>query len=445
MISSDTIYALSSGVGHAGIAVIRLSGCGSAALLEAIAGPLPAPREFAVRNLRDIASGELLDRGVVVWLPGPRSFTGEDCAELHVHGSPAVISAFLSVLSLQTGVRPADPGEFTRRAFVNGKMDLVEIEGLADLLEARTVSQRRQAMQQMSGDASSVFDQWRLNLLLIRADIEAVVDFVDEPGVADAAAAGIHRRIESALAEISDALDRSSTAEVVRDGVRVVLAGQPNTGKSSLLNALARRNAAIVSSIPGTTRDSIEVTLDVMGIPVVLTDTAGIRDPAGDTIEEEGIRRTQAHIVGADILVWVSSPDVPGSGKPDLSARPDILVCNKIDLQEQSGLPRNDSTPTVMVSTKTGEGLPYLISTLAELLRRRYGNGESALIVSARQKLVATRVYEHLTMALTLGADALELKAEEIRRASDEICRLTGRVDVEEWLGAIFNRFCIGK
>ncbi len=445
MISSDTIYALSSGVGRAGIAVIRLSGCGCAALLEAIAGPLPAPREFAVRILRDIASDELLDRGVVVWLPGPRSFTGEDCAELHVHGSPAVISAVLSVLSLQTGVRPADPGEFTRRAFVNGKMDLVEIEGLADLLEARTVSQRRQAMQQMSGDASSVFDQWRLNLLWIRADIEAVVDFVDEPGVADAAAAGIHRRIESALAEISDALDRSSTAEVVRDGVRVVLAGQPNTGKSSLLNALARRNAAIVSSIPGTTRDSIEVTLDVMGIPVVLTDTAGIRDPAGDTIEEEGIRRAQAHIAGADILVWVSSPDVPGSGKPDLSARPDILVWNKIDLQEQSGLPRNDSTPTVMVSTKTGEGLPYLISTLAELLRRRYGNGESALIVSARQKLVATRVYEHLTMALTLGADALELKAEEIRRASDEISRLTGRVDVEEWLGAIFSRFCIGK
>ena len=445
MTARETIYALSSGAGRAGIAVIRLSGPRTSELLEMMAGPLPPERAFTLRALRDHETGETLDRCVIVWLPAPRSFTGEDCAEFHLHGSPGVIRAVLDVLGRQPGVRPAEPGEFTRRAFGNGKMDLVEIEGLADLLEARTASQRRQAFQQMSGKASSVFDSWRQELLLIRADIEAVVDFVDEAGVAESAAPGINARIEALRGDIAEAVEQSTASELVRDGVRVVLAGPPNTGKSSLLNVLARREAAIVSDIAGTTRDSIEVTLDIMGIPVILTDTAGIRDSVADRVEEEGIRRSRKHMAGADVLIWVASPDVEGSEKPEWSFPPDLLVWNKADLEGQSGLRRNDSDPAIAVSTRTGSGIPDLLSALAGLLKARYGKAESALLVSARQKLATSRVHEHLTRALGLGPEMLELKAEEIRRASDEIGRLTGRVDVEEWLGAIFSRFCIGK
>ncbi len=445
MTASDTIYALSSGAGRAGLAVIRISGRQTAALLEATAGGCPSPRTFSLKSLRDSTTGEVLDRAVVVWLPGPRSLTGEDCAEFHVHGSPGVISAVLDLLGRHEGVRPAEPGEFTRRAFANGKMDLVEIEGLADLLEARTATQRRQAFAQMSGKASSVFDAWRQHLLLIRADIEAVVDFVEEAGVADAAAPEIDARIAHLLSEISEALDRSLSSEVIRDGVRVVLAGPPNTGKSSLLNVLARRDAAIVSDMPGTTRDSIVVALDLMGIPVTLTDTAGIRSLAADKVEEEGIRRSRRHMAEADVLIWVSSPDVDGSGKPDASVIPDLVVRNKADLEAQSGPLRNDIAGGIAISTKTGDGVPDLLSAMAELLRCRYGNAESALLVSARQKQVTKRIHEHLAVALTHGTGALELKAEEIRRAADEVGRLTGRVDVEEWLGAIFSRFCIGK
>lgn len=445
MTASDTIYALSSGAGRAGLAVIRISGRRTSALLVAIAGGCPVPREFSLKSLRDSTTGEVVDKAVVVWLPGPRSLTGEDCAEFHVHGSPGVISAVLDVLGRHEGVRPAEPGEFTRRAFANGKMDLVEIEGLADLLEARTASQRRQAFAQMSGKASSVFDMWRQHLLLIRADIEAVVDFVEEAGVAEAAAPAIDARIAHLLAEISGALDRSSSSEVIRDGVRVVLAGLPNTGKSSLLNVLARRDAAIVSDMPGTTRDSVVVALDLMGFPVILTDTAGIRNSAADKVEEEGIRRSRTHMAEADLLIWVSSPDVPGSEKPDSSVVPDLVVRNKADLEAQWDPFRDNSAGRILISTRTGDGLPDLLSAMAELLRCRYGKAESALLVSARQKQVTRDIYEHLTLALRHGPDALELKAEEIRRAADEVGRLTGRVDVEEWLGAIFSRFCIGK
>ena len=445
MTASDTIYALSSGAGRAGIAVIRMSGPRTPAVLQRIAGSLPPPRTVALRNLRDSGTGEVLDKGFVVWFPGPRSFTGEDCAELHLHGSAGVIAAVFYVLGREASMRPAEPGEFTRRAFSNGKMDLIEAEGLGDLLEARTASQRRQAFQQMSGKASSVFDGWRQKLLMIRADIEAVVDFVDEPGVAAAAAPGINERIQGLLAEISGALNRSATSEVIRDGVRVVLAGLPNTGKSSLLNALAQRDAAIVSDMPGTTRDTIEVTLDVGGIPVILTDTAGIRECGADVVEEEGIRRSYRQIAGADVVVWVFSPDVSGSEKRDASVAPDILVLNKIDLHDQLSIERSELAPVIAVSTRSGSGLPDLLRTLGLLLESRYGMSESALVVSARQKVVVSRLGEHLAKALAFGPDMLELKAEEIRRACDEIGRLTGRLDVEEWLGAIFSRFCIGK
>ena len=443
MTATDTIFAVSSGTGRSAVAVIRLSGPESSRILASMTGGLPNPRELVLRAISDPSSGEELDKAMVAWLPGPRSFTGEDCAELHLHGSPAVISAVMSTLAHHSRVRPAEAGEFTRRAYLNGKMDLVEVEGLADLLEARTANQRRQAFRQMSGQASSVFESWRHQLLLIRADIEAVVDFVDEPGIAEEAAPGIDARIDGLVAEMAAVLERSATAEIVRDGVRVVLAGLPNTGKSSLLNALARRDAAIVSEIPGTTRDVIEVSLDMHGVPVTLTDTAGLRSEASDEVEREGIRRSRRHVANADVVVWVWSLDVPDSIKWG-DIRPDLIVENKSDLQ--SGLSRNDiAIAGLRVSTRSGEGISWLIEHLSELLRQRFGDMESSLLVSSRQTTAARRSIRHLNDALAASSDHLELKAEEVRRASEEIGRLTGKVDVEEWLGQIFSRFCIGK
>lgn len=443
MTATDTIFALSTGPGRSAVAVIRMSGPATPAILTSMAGELPVPRRVALRAIRDPATGEVLDRAIVVWLPGPSSFTGEDCGEFHLHGSPAVVAAILDALTVHPHARPAEPGEFTRRAFLNGKMDLVEVEGLGDLLEARTAKQRRQAYRQASGLASSIFDGWRRQLLLIRADIEAVVDFADEPGVAEEAAPGIDERIRRLASEITAALEHSSVAEVIRDGVRVVLAGLPNTGKSSLLNAIARREAAIVSDIPGTTRDAVEVGLDIKGIPVILTDTAGLRDSAADIVELEGIRRSRRHIAGADVLLWVWSPDVQGSAVPQ-GLKPDLVVHNKADLI--SRLHRNDEAHgEVEVSTLLGTGLSELIDRLSGLLNSRYGDIESSLLTTARQKTAADRSIRFLNDALRVAPSHLELKAEEVRRASEEIGRLTGRVDVEEWLGAIFSRFCIGK
>ena len=441
MTASDTIYALSSGVGRAAVAVIRISGRDASTILASLSGSLPPARQLALRSLIDPKTGELLDRAMVAWFPGPASFTGEDCAELHLHGSSATLAAVMQILSAAPGVRPAEPGEFTRRAFLNGKMDLVEVEGLGDLLDARTESQRRQAIRQMSGEASSVFDSWREQLMLIRADIEAAVDFADEAGVAEAAAPGIDRRTLSLLQQIEEELGRSGSSEVLRDGVRAVIAGHPNTGKSSLLNALARREAAIVSDIPGTTRDAIEVTLDLDGMPLIVTDTAGLRSKPADLVEQEGIRRSRQHMAKSDLLIWVWSADVPGSQVPDDAVNPDIIVQNKVDLP--SGLARND--PGLCLSTRTREGLQELISEMSGLVRNRFGHVESALFVSARQKQAAGRSIRALNDALAIGPDRLELKAEHVRLATEEIARLTGRVDVEEWLGAIFSRFCIGK
>lgn len=438
MTAQETIFAQSSGAGRAAVAVVRLSGPAVSSVIERLAGSLPPPRTFTLRDLRDPVSGDELDRAILVWLPGPRSFTGEDCAELHLHAGPAVLQSVFQVLARQSGVRPAQPGEFTQRAFVNGKMDLVEAEGLADLLDARTARQRRQAFRQMSGQASSVFEDWREQLLLIRADIEAVVDFADEPGVAEEAGPGIDQRIRKLLASMSDAVAQSASAEVIRDGVRVVLAGHPNTGKSSLLNLLARREAAIVSDLPGTTRDVIEVLLDVNGIPVILTDTAGLRERAADKVEEEGMRRTWRHMADADVLIWVWSSDVLGSDDAG-SAPVDLVVRNKCDL------PARVEKPGLEVSTRSGEGIAALIEGLTALLMDRFGDAESSCLVSARQTFAAEESIRHLNDALAVGSEHLELKSEAIRRASDEIGRLTGRIGVEEWLGAIFSRFCIGK
>lgn len=441
MTANDTIFALSSGAGRAAVSVIRVSGPACGPVLCSLIGRMPRPRELALRVVRHPHTGEQLDKALAVWLPAPGSFTGEDCAELHLHGSNAVISAVMAAMSDHPSVRPAEAGEFTRRAFLNGKLDLVEAEGLADLLEARTAAQRRQALRQMSGEPSFTFDDWRHQLLLIRADIEAVVDFADEPGVAEVAAAGIDSRIRDLVAQMTTAVARSAMGEAVRDGVHVVLAGLPNTGKSSLLNALARRDAAIVSELPGTTRDTIEVSLDIRGIPVILTDTAGLRKDVSDQVEREGVRRSELRMRDADILVWVWSRDVPGSAT--MVGEPSLVVQNKCDLE--SGLLRNENTDEISLSTRSGIGIPEFIERLSAFLQRRFGDVESSLLVSARQVAAVRNSIRLLNEALEISTERLEIKAEEIRLASEEIGRLTGKVGVEEWLGAIFSRFCIGK
>lgn len=445
MSASGTIYAVSSGSGRAAIALIRISGRQTRTILEAIASGTGEPRTYQLRTLIDAATGVVLDQAIVVWLPGPKSFTGEDCAELHVHASRAVLGGIFKALSSFPEVRPAEAGEFTRRAVMNGKMDLVEAEGLGDLLAAQTEAQRRQAMSQMLGEASSVFDSWREQLLQIRADIEAVIDFADEEGVAETAGTRIDFQIVHLIQEMERAVARSGAAEAIRDGIKVVLAGLPNTGKSSLLNALAQRDAAIVSSIPGTTRDVIEVMLDIGGIPVILTDTAGLRT-GGDEIEQQGIARSRREAGQAGILVWVASVDIESSLVHDGSIAPDLVVMNKSDLSDkQSRLLRNDLPRVIPLSASTGEGIPSFLESLTELLAEKLDVAENPVVVSARQRTATQESIRMLNDSLAQGAVGLELKAENVRRAADAIGRITGRTEVEEWLGAIFSKFCIGK
>lgn len=449
MSSGDTIYALSSGAGRAALSVVRLSGALSGRVLAGLAdGPALIPRRLTVKNLRVPDTGEVLDRAAVVWLPGPGSYTGEDCAELHVHASDAVLAGLFAVLRGWPGVRLAVAGEFTRRAVANGKMDLVEAEGLCDLLAARTGVQRRQALGQMLGGASSEFDSWRERLLLIRADIEAIVDFADEDGVAEVAGPRIDREIADLVKVMEAALCLAQTASAIRSGVKVVLAGLPNTGKSSLLNAIARRDVALVSAIPGTTRDVIEVGLDIGGVPVLLTDTAGLRDGASDEIEIAGIAKTRREVSASDLNIWVAALDVAGSDVVAPQVRPDIVVLNKSDLKNENlRLFRNDlgRGDVVEVSAKSGAGLDELLAKLSERVKERFLDMEGAVVVTARQREIVEQSIRLLNESLRHDSQALELKAEDVRRAAETIGRLTGRTEVEEWLGAIFSRFCIGK
>jgi tRNA modification GTPase len=445
MSANDTIFAVSSGSGRAAIAVIRLSGPKVREVVSDMTGGMPQPRHYSLRRLVDPGTGEVLDEAIAVWLPAPRSFTGENCAEFHVHASRAVLAAIFKVFSGYQGVRPAEAGEFTRRAVRHGKMDLVEAEGLGDLLGAQTEFQRRQAMSHMLGDASSVFDSWRERLLQIRADIEAVIDFADEEGVAEAASLRINSETIELLREMEEAVAKSVAAEAIRDGVKVVLAGLPNTGKSSLLNAIARRDAAIVSAIPGTTRDVIEVMLDMGGIPVILTDTAGLRS-SGDEIEQEGINRSLREVASADIFVWVASPDVEGSDRCELSESPDLIILGKSDLvAQQSRLPRNELRRVIPVSAATGEGLPEFVARLTDLVRQRLDVAENPIVVSERQRKATLDSIRILNDSLAHDLSGLEMKAEDIRKSAEAIGRITGRTEVEEWLGAIFSKFCIGK
>jgi tRNA modification GTPase len=451
MDEAPTIFALSSAPGRAGIAVVRVSGPRAGDVIDALSPPRPKKRMAALRRIRDPASGETLDHALVLWLAAPKTETGEDMAELHLHGGPAIVKAVLAELGKLPGCRLAEPGEFARRAFANGKIDLAEAEGLTDLIDAETEAQRRQALRQMGGVLSDLYEGWRAELIRACALVEAVIDFSDEADVASEAfalARGIVGRLQEAIAAH---LDDGNRGEILREGFRVVLAGPPNVGKSSLLNALARREAAIVSEEAGTTRDVIEVRLDLGGYPVIISDTAGIREPQG-SIEREGIRRTLAYARGADLIVWLSDASVADAAPPppELAARGDtffLAVANKIDIPGAQSL-----ADALAVSARTGAGIDPLTRRIGDIARDRVGVSEAPAITRARYRehlracIAALQAYMSGIHTDIPGLHAdIELRAEDLRQAAHALGRITGRVDVEDVLGEIFGRFCIGK
>jgi tRNA modification GTPase len=365
-------------------------------------------------------------------------------AEFHVHGGLAVVQALFDALASFEGVRMAEAGEFTRRGFSNGKFDLIEVEGLADLVAARTEAQRRQALHHAEGGASIVLNAWREDIIRILSRLEAAIDFVDEAHVAEEALHDHEPDVEKLIGAIEAEISRGRLGERLREGFRVVLAGAPNVGKSSLLNRLGGKDAAIVSPIPGTTRDLIEVHLNIEGIPVIFQDTAGLRGRSGDIIEQEGMARASKALAGADLIVWLAAPDVAEAQVPVAFDSEAIWVWNKLDL----ALPKTaapDGTAYSAVSSLSGEGITALLGEIVERLRQRASLAESAVVVRQRHREALDSMVRHLRSALNKPAPAFEIVTEELRLAAIDIGRLTGHIDVENLLDAIFRDFCIGK
>lgn len=417
----------------------RVSGPQAARAFETLTGrAVPNPRVATRIAVRAPASGEIVDDGLALWFPAPASFTGEDVLELHLHGGAAATAAIARALGSVAGLRLAEPGEFSRRAFEHGKMDLTEAEGLADLVDAETEAQLRQARRQMGGELGTLYDTWRASLITVLAFFEAEIDFSDEdlpPGLQARAAAEI--RVLSA--EIAAHLDDGRRGEILRGGVSVAILGPPNAGKSSLLNRLARREAAIVSEVAGTTRDVIEVHLDLDGFPVILADTAGLRD-SGDEIEREGVRRAKTRAEQADLKLAVFDGAVWPARDPVTASMIDsdtLVIVNKIDLGVAV------EAPMIGVSAKTGVGFDALEAALGAAVRQRFQPGSAPALTRDRHRQALIECQAAFTRFL--AASAPELAAEDLRLAARALGRITGRVDVEEILGVIFAEFCIGK
>lgn len=439
-----TIFALSSAPGRAGVAVIRVSGHAAGAAIDLMAGPRPKPRVAGGRAIRHPKTSEVIDRGVVLWFPAPKSFTGEDVVELQIHGGRAVTAAVLDGLSIIPNFRFAEPGEFARRAFENGKLDLAEVEGLSDLIDAETEAQRRQALLQATGTLSALYEGWRASLTEAIALVEAGLDFSDEADVSARTMADARAVIEVTVAAVNHHLDDGHRGEIVRDGFRVALLGAPNVGKSSLLNALARRDAAIVSAEAGTTRDVIEVRLDLAGFAVIVSDTAGLRETTGE-LELEGIRRSLATAKAADLVIWLTDAATAETLLPpelqDVADRT-LLVLNKVDVLSPGSLIPDD---IVAISAKTGAGIGELTKRLGVIAAERVGSQAVPIITQDRHRQLLSKCAESLRAFLEGPAEDTELRAEDLRRAADALGRITGRVDVEDVLDHIFGRFCIGK
>jgi tRNA modification GTPase len=450
-----TIFALSSGRPPAAIAVVRVCGPQAAIALERLIGGVPKPRQATLARVRNPASGEVIDEALALWFPAPHSETGEDMAELQLHGGHAVIVGVFAALAKIEGCRPAQPGEFTRRAFENGRLDLTSVEGLADLIAAETQAQRRQAFRQLKGLIGDRADAWRRRLIEALALVEARIDFSDEADVPEdlvgpalLAARGLREEIAASLAD-------GGRGERLRDGLVVAIAGPPNAGKSTLLNRLARREAAIVSPQPGTTRDVIEVHLDLEGYPVTLLDTAGIRQ-SDDPVEQEGVRRARQRAAAADLVLWVTDASAAGgtvNGPGEQLCHAEIWwLRNKIDLVAGSSCTRSESQSSKSVggyfaiSATASIGMEALVAALAAHAKGYFSATQSVIITRARHRRALEDTVAALDRALAeSNGGREELIAEDLRAAAMTLGRLIGRVDVEDILDVIFRDFCIGK
>lgn len=436
----DTIFALSSGGLPSGVAVIRLSGARAIETLRTLTGHVPEPRRTSLTWIHK-RGGERIDQGLVIAFPGPASFTGEDCVELQIHGGRAVVAALLTELESYEGLRHAEAGEFSRRAFDNGRLDLVEIEGLADLISAETEMQRRLALEQSSGKLSALYGGWAETLTRCRALIEAELDFPDEEDVPGAVSDQLWPVIANLLADMKSHLSGTHASEIVREGFRVAIVGAPNAGKSSLLNALAKRDVAIVTDIAGTTRDVIGIDLDIGGYLVHLMDTAGLRETE-DVVEREGVLRTFRTIEQADLVLLL---EATGDDVAKLDPLPGDKTCltiqSKADLLDAAG-PEDSSR--IYLSSVTGRGLDSLTKRIADVIADQTGPGHG--LAPARRRQAAYLLDATRDIGLCFSANlSLEMKAEYLRLAAHSLGRITGRVDVENLLDVIFSEFCIGK
>jgi tRNA modification GTPase len=448
----QTIFALSSGRIPSAIALVRMSGSQSGKVLEGLAGRLPMPR-FAAHILLGEPESPLIDDAVVLWFPAPASATGEDVAEFHIHGGRAVLASLFAAFSKFADVRPAEPGEFTRRSFENGKLDLTEAEALDDLIHADTDRQRRQALRQLKGLLGDKARDWRARIIEVAALVEAGIDFSDEADVPTELIAPARAKIASLLHEIREALASRGRSERLRDGLVVAIAGPPNVGKSTLMNQLARREVAIVSPHAGTTRDVIEVQLDLDGYPVTVIDTAGIRE-TDDPVEQEGVRRARARASEADLVLWLSDrrADLKGTTHLHEGEAPVWIIRNKVDLDaarseaaDKAGPLADRSTADYAISASRGDGIPELVTGLVGFAQDFFGTDEGGLIIRERQRNLVQQTADALQRSLLIGEASEELTAEELRIAAQALGRLLGRVDVEDILDVIFREFCIGK
>ncbi|MDZ7629482.1 MAG: tRNA uridine-5-carboxymethylaminomethyl(34) synthesis GTPase MnmE [Parvularculaceae bacterium] len=442
----NTIFARASGAGKAGVAVFRVSGPDAFAMTERMVGALPAPRVATLRTLRD-GLGEAIDKGLVILFPGPASFTGEDIAEFHLHGSFAVERALYEALAA-LGARAAAAGEFTRRALVSGKLDLAEVEGLADLLDAETALQRKIALGQLGGRLSALAEGWRGRLIAILAPLESEIDFPDEDGVPAAVGLRALPEIDALIAELETVQSGARRARAAREGVKIAIIGAPNAGKSSLLNALAGSDRAIVSELPGTTRDIVEARLDLGGTRVSLFDTAGLRDDFSDPVEAEGIRRTRIKMAQADLRLLVVDVSRETSyredARYDLAQEGDLVIFNKIDANPEFTAP-SVSRETFPISAKTGAGVGALVERLTKVAADLTSMNVDVGLTRVRHEEAVVEAISHLKLAHGIVVSAPELAAEDIRLAARSLGAITGAVGVEDVLGAIFSSFCIGK
>ena len=442
-----TIYALSSGAGTAGIAVIRVSGKNTAQVIKKLTGSKPpAPRMATLKKFNKNGGKELIDEGVILWFPAPNSYTGEDLAEFHVHGSRAVIKAMHTAISKVKSCRLADPGEFTKRAFQNGRINLLKAESIGDLISAETEMQRKQALKIMSGASSSKFNSWRKNLLKILSHVEAKIDFPDED-LPNKILNEVKKTSDKVLNEIKKTLDDQKVGERIREGFKIAIIGPPNSGKSSLLNYLSRRDVAIVSEIAGTTRDVIETHLNLDGYPVIVSDTAGIRDSKNE-IEKKGIKIALNRAEDADLKLIIASAKKPNFTNvlKKLLYKDAILVLNKSDLLKRKQKIKFNKNKYVLISIKKNINLNKLISKIKNKLKSKFTNSENILITRERHRQNLINCAKHLEkFQEKKSIKDFDKAAEDLRLATRHLGMIVGKVGVEELLGSIFNDFCIGK